>query len=384
VTPIGAAALPLALVGFAAAALVAFVLTPVAGRIAVATGAIDLPGAARRIHAVPIPRAGGLAVAAAFVAVGGLVLWYNAGASVVPPVFVPPERELVALFAGGLAAVLLGFLDDRYDLQARWQFLGQLALAAAVIAGGSTIEFVNNPFGSGVIRFTGAFAAGFTGFWVVGMINSINFVDGLDGLSSGIAMIAALTLGGISLQASQNEPVVAILCFVLAGSLAGFLPWNFHPARIFVGTTGVFLMGYTLAVLSILGTAKVAVALLVLGVPIIDTFWIIVRRAAHGQAPFTADRGHLHHRLLDLGLGHREAVILIYGMCTMLAILSFALSGSGQVYAFLGIVVAGGVVLYLLTRHTGEALEASSYDPPQGISFPDPDALERTAHDRDV
>jgi len=130
-----------------------------------------------------------------------------------------------------------------------------------------------------------------TTLWIVGMINSINFIDGLDGLSSGVAIIAALTLGVISVTGSFNQPEITLLCAILAGSLLGFLPRNFHPAHIFIGTTGVYLVGFALAVLSILGTAKVAVALLVLGVPIIDTFWIIVRRLAAGQSPFTADRG---------------------------------------------------------------------------------------------
>ncbi len=158
--------------------------------------------------------------------------------------------------------------------------------------------------------------------------------------------------------------MVALLCAVLAGSLAGFLPWNFHPARVFIGTTGVMAVGYALAVLSILGTAKVAVALLVLGVPIIDTFWIITRRLVSGRSPFTPDRGHIHHRLLDLGLTHRGAVLLIYAMCGALGVASIVLAGgSGPLYAFMGIVVASGLLLLLLTFRSGadEALEASSY-----------------------
>ena len=156
------------------------------------------------------------------------------------------------------------------------------------------------------------------------MINSINFIDGLDGLSTGISLIAALTLGLISLTTAVGpvgQPFIAVLCFILAGSLLGFLRWNFHPASIFVGTSGVMFVGYTLAVLSILGTAKVAVALLVLGVPIIDTFWIIVRRLANRTSPFTPDRGHVHHRLLDLGLGHTRRSLLIYGITAVLAVL---------------------------------------------------------------
>ncbi len=357
----GAEALPLALAGLVLAALVAFLLTPLAARFATAVGAVDRPGA-RRIHRAVTPRGGGLAVATAFVLVGAALLWYERSSDVVSASYRPQPAQLVALIAGAAVAALLGFVDDRRDLRARWQFLGQLVLALFAVAAGMRIGFINNPLAGATITFGGTVGAVLTVFWVIGMINSINFIDGLDGLSSGIAMIAALTLGGISFTVGQNQPVVAILCFTLAGALAGFLPWNFHPARIFVGTAGVFVIGYTLAVLSLLGTAKVAVALLVLGVPIIDTFWIIVRRLAQGSSPFAPDRGHFHHRLLDLGLGHREAVLLIYAICALLAVLSFRLSGTGQMYAFLGIVVGGGLVLYLLTARA-RVMGSSGLDP---------------------
>jgi UDP-GlcNAc:undecaprenyl-phosphate/decaprenyl-phosphate GlcNAc-1-phosphate transferase len=362
VTASGAAVLPIALAAAAVAAVLAFLLTPLAARVATALGAIDRPGDARRVHARPVPRAGGLAIGFAFVVVGigGAVIASQPG--VLAPAYRLPVGGVAALAAGVPIAAALGFLDDLRDLRARWQFAAQLVLAAIVILSGITIGFINNPFGSGTIVFAAPFAAVVTALWVVGMINSINFIDGLDGLSTGVSMIAAVTLGGISLAEAQNQPMVAVLCFVLAGSLAGFLPWNFHPARVFVGTTGVFMIGYALAVLSILGTAKVAVALLVLGVPIIDTFWIIVRRLAHGTSPFTSDRGHLHHRLLDLGLSHRGAVLVIYGICALLAVLCFTLSGSGQLYAFLGALVGGGLLLYLLTMRSGEALEARTYE----------------------
>ncbi|HEY0443750.1 MAG TPA: MraY family glycosyltransferase, partial [Candidatus Limnocylindrales bacterium] len=186
------------------------------------------------------------------------------------------------------------------------------------------------------------------------------------GLSSGIALIAAVTLGVISLTtatAQVGQPFVAVLCFVLAGALLGFLRWNFHPAAIFTGTSGTMFVGYTLAILSILGTAKVAVALLVLGVPIIDTFWIIVRRIVAGRSPFSPDRGHIHHRLLDLGLSHRQTVLLIYAICFSLGVLSLVLSGASQVYAFLGVFVGTGLVLLLLAwgGSPDSALEADSY-----------------------
>jgi UDP-GlcNAc:undecaprenyl-phosphate GlcNAc-1-phosphate transferase len=269
----------------------------------------------------------------------------------------------VALLAGGVVATVLGVLDDTYQLRARWQLLGQLALALLVVGAGITVTFINNPFGPGSIALSGPFAIGFTMLWVVGMINSINFIDGLDGLSSGIALIAAATLGLISLTTDVRQPFIGILCFALAGALLGFLRWNFHPATIFIGTSGVMFVGYTLAVLSILGTAKVAVALLVLGVPIIDTFWIIVRRLGTGRSPFTPDRGHIHHRLLDLGLSHSQTVLVIYGLCLLLAVMSFVLSGTGQLYAFMGLALVFGLVLFLVTRNeTTDALEAETYD----------------------
>jgi len=162
-------------------------------------------------------------------------------------------------------------------------------------------------------------------------------------------LIAAATLGLISLTLA-SQIYVAILCFALAGALLGFLRYNFHPATVFVGTSGVMFMGYTLAVLSIVGTAKIAVALLVLAVPIIDAFWIIVRRLAQGRSPFSPDRGHLHHRLLDTGLSHRQTVLLIYAICIGLGGLSLLLSGAGQVYAFLGVFVLIGLALFALSR----------------------------------
>jgi UDP-GlcNAc:undecaprenyl-phosphate/decaprenyl-phosphate GlcNAc-1-phosphate transferase len=364
----------LALIGaaFAAALVASLALTPLAIRVARRVGAIDEPDSGRRVHRQPVARAGGWAVAVAFAGVGAAAIWLtsNAGMSMghVLPV------TLTATLGGVLAAAAMGFVDDRWQIRARWQFVSQLILAGVAVAAGITVGFVYNPLASAGASAQLVLPAWLsmlvTAFWIVGMINSINFIDGLDGLSSGIALIAAVTLGILSL--SQGEPAVALLCGVLAGALAGFLPWNFHPARVFTGTTGVMAVGFALGVLSILGTAKYAVALLVLGVPIIDTFWIIIRRVAHRQSPFTPDRGHLHHRLLDLGLTHRGAVLVIYAICAALAVLSLVLSTAQQLYTFVGFVVGGGLLLYLLTRRSSDDLEADSYpDPPP----PDPDHL---------
>ena len=325
-------------------------------RFAARSGAIDEPDEGRRVHVLPVPRAGGLAVAVAFVGVSIAALLVNDRLGIIVDSEQTARSELVdfralsALLGGAALAAAFGFIDDRWQVRARWQFILQLVLAGLAIALGVTITFVNNPldflggvFSPSTIEFGGYLAAGITALWIVGMINSINFIDGLDGLSTGVSLIAAITLGLISLTVGQYQPMVALLCAILAGSLAGFLPWNFHPAKVFIGTTGVFVAGYALAILSILGNAKIAVALLVLGVPIIDTFWIITRRLAARNSPFTPDRGHIHHRLLDLGLTHRGAVLLIYAICTLLALASLLLTGSGPLYAFMGIVIGFGL-----------------------------------------
>ncbi|MEO5965661.1 MAG: MraY family glycosyltransferase [Candidatus Limnocylindrales bacterium] len=353
--------LPLLVIAFVVAALLAFVATPVVRWFAIRLDAIDLPDH-RRVNANPVPRGGGVAVAFGFLAVALGVLLVNERFELVAIPFTIDPKQLVALLAGGALATVIGFLDDYFQLRARWQLLGQLSLAVFAVLGGLTVTYLNNPLGPS-IPLSGPFAIGFTVLWIVGMINSINFIDGLDGLSSGIALIAAVTLGLISVTASPPQPFIGVLCFALAGALLGFLRWNFHPASIFIGTSGVMFVGYTLAVLAILGTAKIAVALLVLGVPIIDTFWIIVRRLATGHSPFTPDRGHIHHRLLDLGLSHAWTVRFIYALCAILAVLSFFLSGTGQLYAFLGLTIAFGLILFMFTRsETGDALEAETYE----------------------
>jgi UDP-GlcNAc:undecaprenyl-phosphate/decaprenyl-phosphate GlcNAc-1-phosphate transferase len=354
--------LPLLIAVFAVAATGSLVLTPQVRRLAVRLDNIDHPDH-RRVNASPTPRGGGVAVAISFVAVAIALLIANGGLEVSTVRREVEPGEILALLLGGAAAALLGVLDDTLQLRARWQLLGQVALALFAAAAGISVGFLNNPFGPGIILLQGPFAVAFVVVWIVGMINSINFIDGLDGLSTGITLIAAVTLGLISIAATLAQPLIGLLCFGLAGALLGFLRWNFHPASIFIGTSGVMFVGYTLAVLAILGSAKVVVALLVLGVPIIDTFWIIVRRLVTGRSPFTPDRKHIHHRLLDLGLSHGQTVLVIYALCLVLAVLSFLLSGTGQVYAFLGLAVAFGLGLFLLTRfETAGALEPETYD----------------------
>ena len=305
-----------------------------------------------------LDRPGGLAI---FVAFGlAVAVFWSIDALTGMRVAIPeevrsPRFRLVVLAA--VLGVVVGFIDDLFDLRARWQLAGQLLIGVVIVAAGIRIEFVNNPFDPQHLLLLGALAVPFTLFWVVGMINALNFIDGLDGLAAGVSTIAAVCLGFIALSQPVNEPFVAWLQFTLAGALLGFLFFNVHPARLFLGTTGVTFVGTVLAALSIFGTSKVAAALLVLGVPIIDTFYVIVRRLIERRPPFAPDRGHFHHRLLDVGLSHTQAVFLIYAMTALLGAIALLATGQAQVLAFGAVFIAFGIAVVALAQRTPKAQE---------------------------
>jgi UDP-GlcNAc:undecaprenyl-phosphate GlcNAc-1-phosphate transferase len=346
---------------FAGSTLLAFLLaviaTPVVGALARRLGLMDVPGG-RRQHREPIPRIGGLGIAVAF----GLAIFafWLVDRLTGHPFLIPVEVRTPRFTLTAVAAFLglaMGLLDDALDLRARWQLLGYFAIAAVIVAAGIRIDFINDPRGDGLLQLAPPIAVGFTVFWIVGMNNALNFIDGLDGLAAGVAAIAALALGATALLPAVNEPFVAWMNFTLAGAIAGFLVFNFHPAKVFLGTTGVAFIGTMLAVLSIFGTAKVAAALLVLGVPILDTFYVIVRRLVTGQAPFAPDRGHFHHKLLDVGLSHRQAVLLIYAITLGLGALAFISSGRAQVYSFVAFLAIFGIAVLALSQWSTKAEE---------------------------
>ena len=321
-------------------------------RAALRFGIADHPNE-RRVNTVPMPRAGGFAVAVVFVVVGGgLVAGAHAlgidGGVDAARVAGPGG---VALVLGTAVAALLGLVDDRRDLRARWQLLGQSVIALVPLAFGIRILAVANPLGTGSLLLPDALGVAATLFWIIGMQNSMNFIDGLDGLSGGITLIAAVTLGAI---ASPASPLLAALCFALAGATAGFLVFNFYPASIYMGTSGIQAVAYALAVLALLGTAKVAAALLVVGIPVIDAFFVIVGRILAGRSPYSADTTHIHQRLLAAGLSHRGVVLVLYGATTLLAAAALILSESLSLYAFFGLLVAlGGLVATLGRRGAG-------------------------------
>ncbi|HEU5287839.1 MAG TPA: MraY family glycosyltransferase [Candidatus Limnocylindria bacterium] len=332
-------------------------ITPLVARLAERLGMLDVPGG-RRLHPRPIARPGGLAIAIAF-GLTILAFWlvdrYAGRPFLIPEEVRSPRFTLTALAA--ILGMTVGFVDDLFELRARWQFLGQIIVAAIIIAAGIRIEFIDDPFGGGLIQLGMPIAVAFTFFWIVGMNNALNFIDGLDGLAAGVSAIAAATLGAIALLPQVSEPFVAWMAFSLAGAAIGFLLFNFHPARIFLGSTGVVFVGTMLAVLSIFGTAKVAAALLVLGVPIIDTFYVLLRRTLQGRPPFAPDRGHFHHRLLDVGLSHSQAVLLIYALTLGFGTLAFLTSGRTQVLTFVGAVLLFGVAVVVLAQRAPKAEE---------------------------
>ncbi|OFK24004.1 glycosyltransferase family 4 protein [Olsenella sp. HMSC062G07] len=311
----------LALLGVAL--LTTLAVTPLAKQVARRIGAIDRPGA-RRVNTVPIPRMGGLAVFAGLVSalllqyLGTLLLgWPTAFAPA--PHFRSMDYHLVEL--GFVIIFLTGVLDDVFQLKPWQKLLGQVLAAAVAVAGGLVIGTVVNPFTEGPLNLGWA-AYPITIFYLVAYVNIINLIDGLDGLATGISSIAALTMLFLSVLAGRND--AAALSAALVGATLGFLRYNFNPASIFLGDSGSLLLGYALGTISLLSVTRVAglttiiVPLVVAAVPIIDTFSAIVRRRRAHVSISQADRGHIHHRLIDEGFNQRQAVLLIYGWTTLL------------------------------------------------------------------
>ena len=305
----------------ALAAGIAHLLTPLVQRVAVRCGAAHAPRA-RDIHSEPVPRWGGLAIYAAFlvallVALAVIEVWF--GKLVGWPTLVAGT----GVFLGGTLLSLMGAWDDLKELSAGKQMAGQILCALLVIPFGVKIEFLTDPFHPGRMVFLGLWAYPLTVLWIVGVTNAINWIDGLDGLAAGVCAIAAMTLALMAVQSSQ--PALALVAASLCGSLLGFLRYNFNPAKIFMGGGAPFV-GFTLAAISAVGAFKVAAAtaimvpILILGVPIFDTAWVIARRFRQGKPIYEADNSsHLHHRLLARGFTQRQTALILY-------VVSFGLS----------------------------------------------------------
>lgn len=289
-------------------------LVPLVKRLALRVGAVDKPNQ-RKVHQGLMPRMGGLAIFIGF--------WVAIFATL------PLDRTLLAVFNGATLLVFVGFLDDTNDLPAKLKLIGQIIAAGIAVAGGVRIGFLTSLFSDDLL-FLSWLSVPVTVIWIVAIINAINLIDGLDGLAGGVSAIAATTMAIVGI--ANHDPIAAILGVGLAGACVGFLFYNFHPASIFMGDTGSMFLGYTLAIISITGVAKgltfvsVFIPILILGVPIFDTLFAIIRRAASGKPIFEADKAHLHHCLLQRGLSHRATVLLIYGVSIALSLAAIVVS----------------------------------------------------------
>jgi len=322
----------------------AALLTPLAGRLGRRLNIVDRPGG-RRAHKGTVPRLGGVALFGAFAIAIGVAAWRGALTTGYSP---DDLTRLKGLLIGGLGAFLFGLIDDRFDLPPGPQFVFQFILSLVALATLLWLERFTLPF-LGLVTLD-AYPWGpwaylpLTVFWVMGMMNTVNWLDGLDGLAAGVGAILCLVLA-VHMY-SVGQPSVALLPLALLGALLGFLPYNFAPARVFLGSAGAFFLGYALGGLGLIAGGRVATALMVMGLPIVDVAWQILDRVRRHHSPVQADRGHLHFRLLDLGLSERAIVLLYWGFCALFGLL--ALTVSSRIYKLLALVGIGvGVIVVL-------------------------------------
>lgn len=333
------------LIAVLAAALISFVLTPVVKALAPRFGFVDIPKDDRRMHKRPIPTIGGLAIFTAFVLVSLFVCQLS--------------RQFLGMLAGSLVIVILGVMDDKYDLNAKLKLLVQILAAAIPVSQGVVIRYISHPFGFLGVPYLslGVMAIPVTIFWIVAITNAVNFIDGLDGLSVGVCSISSLSMGIIALMLGQGNK--AVILAVLLGACLGFLPYNFNPAQIFMGDTGATFLGFMLSCMAVSGLFKLyavisfVVPILVLGVPLFDICFACIRRMWHHVSPMHSDRSHIHHRLIDSGFNQRQSVLILYVVASLMGILAVqvATSGAGKaLMVLITVIVIGCIALAILTR----------------------------------
>lgn len=360
-------ALVYGIVAVLCAALLAYVATPLIRVLAFRLGAVDVPRDNRRMHKTPIPRMGGVAIFLAY--------------TVTTLAFGNFSPALISIWIGGTVLVILGIFDDIFNLNAWFKLLVQIIAALIAVFQGLAIDFINI---GGTMYPLGWWSIPITVLWIVGLTNAINFIDGLDGLACGISTICSTALFVVTLLMTGGE--AALLTAILAGSCLGFLPFNSHPAKIFMGDAGALFLGYTLSVLSINGVFKTHTVLAFLipmsifGLPLFDTVFAVVRRLIHGQSPFHADRGHIHHRLIDMGFGHRRSVLTLYAICGILGIAAVMLTRP-VLYPALLIIVCALVLfclIYLVMRNPSTRAQTGLLDHPEEELPAPPKAKETT------
>jgi UDP-GlcNAc:undecaprenyl-phosphate GlcNAc-1-phosphate transferase len=391
--------------GFLIAMSISWWLTPEIRARALKLGLVDKPGEERRIHKVPIPRLGGVAIyigvmltMAALIAMTGRFPKDARGG----------EGGLAGIAIGGTLIFVLGLLDDLESLSAKIKLLVQILAACAAYSLGVRIRAVPIPWSMNIdfsfLHLHGTLldlkwmSLPVTVFWLVGIANAVNLIDGMDGLAAGVSAISALTIWSVSLAGSLDRPYSALLAAVLAGALLGFLRWNFNPARIFLGDSGAYLVGFILGAISIMGVIKGATAntiivpcvLLILFFPILDTSWAILRRVARGRSPFEPDAGHIHHRLLQTGLSQKKVAYLIYAVSGTLGLVAASLVHQQKYFLMLAgtVLVMAFFFAEVLNRHRQRRGKLGSAnieddDPDEKKSSPVPSSKPRLSTGKD-
>ncbi|MGE4170631.1 MAG: glycosyltransferase family 4 protein [Candidatus Margulisiibacteriota bacterium] len=320
---------------FIVAFLITRWLTPAAKQLALHTGIVDAPGE-RKIHKAPIPYLGGIAIYLGFLA---SLLWQA-----------PLNAPLIGILVGSGFLIVLGVVDDRFAIKASWKLLGQIGVAVFTYFLGVGITYLVLPWGP--VLALGKLSLPVTVIWVVGLINTMNLIDGMDGLATGIAAIGTCFLAVLAVEHIQFN--VAFLSVALLGATLGFLRYNFAPAQIFMGDTGSMFLGYALACSAMMGVLKTDLPtgfflpLIILGVPIFDTLFAIVRRLKNKQGIFSPDKGHIHHRLLQAGMTQRQAAIFVYFTCMVLGLLAVFVSFLEPPYAFGLLGISLGLIASIL------------------------------------
>ena len=315
--------------------LLSFALTPVIRVLAFRIGAVDVPKDARRLHKKPVPLIGGLGIFLSF--------------SVSTLLFLEKiDLKILGMLLGMLVIVAIGIVDDVVPLGAKKKLLGQILAALFPVLTGTRIESVmiaGEPY-----FFPFWLSTSLTLLWIVGITNAINLIDGLDGLACGVSVISSFCLVLTAIISSSID-TVALLALLLAGACLGFLPFNLHPAKMFMGDTGALMLGFALSTISVLGVFKFnalvsfLVPFLILGLPASDTISSVVRRLMQGKSPFSADRGHLHHRLIDMGFSQRASVLILYSISALLGICAVMFTTDKVRIAVFILVIGVGVLL---------------------------------------
>lgn len=339
--------------------LAALLLTPLIRKFALAKGIVDAPNQSRKIQIGHVPLLGGLSIYFSFLIVmliSWSLGWLSDG--------IISTHQLLAIIFGGLIIAIIGLLDDKYDLGTK-SFSGPLLAALLAVSLGIAIKYVTNPFlagtgpyGRALLYFAPQLGALLSFLWLLGIMYTTKLLDGLDGLVSGIGTIGALILFIVSLFWDVPQSGTSILALILAGSCLGFLIYNWHPAKIFLGESGSVFVGFILGVLSIISGAKIATTLLIIGIPLLDVAWIILRRIfVEHKSPFSGDRKHLHFRLLDVGFSHRGAVLFLYALTLIFGLSSLFLQSQDKIMAlgvlfFIMLLLATTLVLVYRKRNT--------------------------------